>query len=87
MRNQLLRKACTRVRYENIQSLCINVFQTHFCPRLPPHYLGIDDPYEEPDSAEVVMDAYDASGKQRSPEALAAELLQYLERQGYLQGS
>eukprot|EP00200_Dunaliella_tertiolecta_P010022 CAMPEP_0202385050 /NCGR_PEP_ID=MMETSP1127-20130417/58552_1 /ASSEMBLY_ACC=CAM_ASM_000462 /TAXON_ID=3047 /ORGANISM="Dunaliella tertiolecta, Strain CCMP1320" /LENGTH=259 /DNA_ID=CAMNT_0048985077 /DNA_START=86 /DNA_END=865 /DNA_ORIENTATION=- len=49
-------------------------------------FTGIDDPYEEPDAAEVVMDAYDAQGKQRSPEVLAAELINFLEAKGYLEG-
>ena len=56
-------------------------------PHVNTTHTGIDDPYEEPDSAEVALDAYDASGKQHSAEGLAAELLQYLEKQGYLHGS
>ncbi len=46
---------------------------------------GIDDPYEEPQSAECVLEAYDSQGKQRQPEHLAADLLQYLQDRGLLQ--
>ncbi|HWA99065.1 MAG TPA: adenylyl-sulfate kinase, partial [Pirellulales bacterium] len=38
---------------------------------------GIDDPYEPPLSAELVL-----AGDQRSPEALAAEVIGYLQRTG-----
>ncbi len=47
---------------------------------------GVDDPYEEPLSAELVLEAYDAQGNQRSPEVMAAELLEYLEAQRLLEG-
>lgn len=47
---------------------------------------GIDDPYEEPQAAECVLEAYDASGKQRKPEDLAQELLDYLTNKGLLKG-
>jgi hypothetical protein len=45
---------------------------------------GIDDPYEEPEAAEVVLEAFDGEGKQISPMTQAAKLLEFLERQGYL---
>lgn len=47
-------------------------------------FTGIDDPYEEPDKAEVVLEA-EIGGKRVSPEAQAAKLLAYLREQGFLQ--
>ncbi|KIY97563.1 adenylylsulfate kinase [Monoraphidium neglectum] len=49
-------------------------------------FTGIDDPYEEPTAPEVILDARDASGAPRPPQALALELLQYLGDVGLLQG-
>jgi len=40
---------------------------------------GIDDPYEPPTEAEIVLDT-----SQLSPEQAVQEVLLYLERQGYL---
>ena len=48
-------------------------------------FTGIDDPYEEPEKAEVIMEAYDSAGKQKKPELLAGELLEYLEKNKFLQ--
>lgn len=48
------------------------------------NFTGIDDPYEEPDRAELVLDARDASGKMQSAEDMAAEIMEYLESKGYL---
>ena len=39
---------------------------------------------EEPDRAELVIDAKDASGKMQSAEDMAATIMQYLEIKGYL---
>jgi adenylylsulfate kinase len=48
-------------------------------------FTGIDDPYEEPDRAEIVLDAIDgATGKMVGPEAQAAAILAYLEKHGHL---
>eukprot|EP00197_Chlamydomonas_leiostraca_P012212 CAMPEP_0202868030 /NCGR_PEP_ID=MMETSP1391-20130828/10009_1 /ASSEMBLY_ACC=CAM_ASM_000867 /TAXON_ID=1034604 /ORGANISM="Chlamydomonas leiostraca, Strain SAG 11-49" /LENGTH=241 /DNA_ID=CAMNT_0049548129 /DNA_START=11 /DNA_END=736 /DNA_ORIENTATION=+ len=49
-------------------------------------FTGIDDPYEEPLNAEVVLEAYDPSGKQYKPELLAEKLLEYLESKKLLTG-
>ncbi len=64
----------------------IPFFEAHFYSFCCAWCTGIDDPYEEPEAAEVVMDAYDAAGNQRSPEVLAAELIDFLETKGYLKG-
>lgn len=47
-------------------------------------FTGIDDPYEEPDAAEVVLQPYNPDGSKRSAESMAAELLEYLQKEGYL---
>ncbi|PSC74484.1 adenylylsulfate kinase [Micractinium conductrix] len=48
------------------------------------NFTGIDDPYEEPDKAEIVVDARDAAGNMQSAEDMAATIMQYLEERGYL---
>lgn len=47
-------------------------------------FTGIDDPYEEPENAEVVIEAAGADGKLRRPEDQAAQILQFLRGNGYL---
>jgi len=42
-------------------------------------FTGIDDPYEPPQSAEIVLDT-----ERDSPEQSAARILEYLEQRGYL---
>lgn len=42
-------------------------------------FTGIDDPYEPPRAAEIVLDA-----NRRDPDALAAEVVAYLESRGFL---
>ena len=49
-------------------------------------FTGIDDPYEEPDKAELIVDAKDPSGKLASAEDMAAEIIGYLEKKGFLTG-
>jgi adenylylsulfate kinase len=44
-------------------------------------FTGIDDPYETPENAELVIDT-----EQLSAEEAASEILNYLARRGYLQG-
>jgi adenylylsulfate kinase len=39
---------------------------------------GIDDPYEEPDNAELVLEAVDSTGKHVTPQVSAAKILEYL---------
>ncbi len=56
----------------------------HPAPGPPLACAGIDDPYEEPEAAEVVLEAYDGEGQQISPMAQAAKLIAYLEKNGYL---
>ncbi|KAL4438510.1 hypothetical protein ABPG77_000158 [Micractinium sp. CCAP 211/92] len=48
------------------------------------NFTGIDDPYEEPDSPELVLDAKDEAGNMQSAEGMAATIMQYLEERGYL---
>ncbi|CAI5957593.1 unnamed protein product [Closterium sp. NIES-64] len=47
-------------------------------------FTGIDDPYEEPTAAEVVMEVAEEGGVMQSPEAMAATLIEYLEYHGFL---
>ncbi|GJP60105.1 hypothetical protein CLOP_g17243 [Closterium sp. NIES-67] len=47
-------------------------------------FTGIDDPYEEPTAAEVVMEVAGDEGAMQSPEAMAARLILYLEHHGFL---
>lgn len=49
-------------------------------------FTGIDDPYEEPLAPEVVITTGGKAGSAecRSPEAMAGDLLEYLESNGYL---
>ena len=47
-------------------------------------FTGIDDPYEEPSAPEIALDAYDAAGKQYTPQVLAAQVLDFLDARGYL---
>jgi adenylylsulfate kinase len=51
------------------------------------HFTGIDDPYEEPENAEVVVDAKDSSGKMASAEDMAGMIMSYLEEKGYLKSA
>jgi adenylylsulfate kinase len=44
---------------------------------LPP-LAGIDDPYEEPEDAELVLEAYDSQGRQVTPQVSAKKILEYL---------
>lgn len=48
------------------------------------NFTGIDDPYEEPAAPELVIDARDEAGNMQSAEDMAAQIMQYLEQQGYL---
>eukprot|EP00198_Chlamydomonas_reinhardtii_P006623 XP_001695959.1 adenosine 5'-phosphosulfate kinase [Chlamydomonas reinhardtii] len=49
-------------------------------------FTGIDDPYEEPLNAEVVLEAETADGKRISPQDQARTLLEYLHSKGFLTG-
>lgn len=39
---------------------------------------GIDDPYEEPENAELVLEAIDKDGKHVTPQVSAGKILEYL---------
>ena len=45
---------------------------------------GIDAPYEEPDRAELTITAKEEGGEMASPEAMAGEILGYLDQNGFL---
>ncbi|CAI5526154.1 unnamed protein product, partial [Closterium sp. Naga37s-1] len=47
-------------------------------------FTGIDDPYEEPTAAEVVMEVAGEGDAMQSPEAMAATLIEHLEHHGFL---
>ncbi len=47
-------------------------------------FTGIDDPYEEPESAELVIEAAGPDGKLRRPEDQASQILTFLRAKGYL---
>jgi adenylylsulfate kinase len=47
-------------------------------------FTGIDDPYEAPDAAELVLEVKDREGNMASAEAMAGEILAHLEAGGYL---
>lgn len=49
-------------------------------------FTGIDDPYEEPEAAELVIQAADEHGNLRRPEDQARQILDYLRSKGYLNG-
>lgn len=48
------------------------------------NFTGIDDPYEEPENAEIVIDAKDADGKMASAESMASIIVKYLSEKGHL---
>lgn len=48
------------------------------------NFTGIDDPYEEPENPEIVLDAKDEEGKMASAEEMAGTIIEYLEKHGYL---
>lgn len=47
-------------------------------------FTGIDDPYEEPPSPELTITVKDDSGKMLSPEAMAASIIEYLDKNGFM---
>ena len=47
---------------------------------------GIDDPYEEPEAAEVVVEVAKEDGVLLPPELMAQSLIKYLTDKGFLSG-
>jgi len=47
-------------------------------------FTGIDDPYEEPQAAELVIEVSKEDGVLMAPEKMAAQLMDYLKSKGYL---
>mmetsp|Transcript_7410 Transcript_7410/g.26072 ORF Transcript_7410/g.26072 Transcript_7410/m.26072 type:complete len:258 (-) Transcript_7410:501-1274(-) len=50
-------------------------------------FTGIDDPYEEPDSPEILLEVSDKSGNMQHPTKMAAEIAAWLEKRGFLKGT
>jgi adenylylsulfate kinase-like enzyme len=48
------------------------------------NFTGIDDPYEVPEAAEVVLEPFDAHGRPLLPPDQAKQLIVYLEKKGFL---
>lgn len=48
------------------------------------HFTGIDDPYEEPERAEIVLEAFGEGGRIRTPQELSAQILEVLEDAGII---
>lgn len=48
------------------------------------NFTGIDDPYEEPEKAEITLDAKDEAGNMASAEDMAGKIIEYLESKGYM---
>lgn len=48
------------------------------------NFTGIDDPYEEPENPEITLDAKDKDGNMASAEDMAAKIIEYLDKKGYL---
>jgi len=49
-------------------------------------FTGIDDPYEEPKNAELEIEVAKEGGDMVPPEKMAATILQYLDKKGFLKG-
>jgi adenylylsulfate kinase len=47
-------------------------------------FTGIDDPYEEPVNPELAITVAGEDGVMASPESMAADILAYLEKKGFL---
>jgi hypothetical protein len=56
---------------------CMQVAET-FSPATAAVAAGIDDPYEEPEAAELVLEAVDKDGQMVAPQVSAAKILDYL---------
>lgn len=50
-------------------------------------FTGIDDPYEEPQAAEIVIEVTDDAGNRLRPEDSAQAIMDYLEEKGFLRGN
>ena len=48
------------------------------------NFTGIDDPYEEPTRPELDITVAGEDGVMASPEAMAGEIIKYLEKKGFL---
>lgn len=62
----LLETVALRMQVAHVR-MCVDAFPA-----------GIDDPYEEPDNAELVLEAVDSTGKHVTPQVSAAKILEYL---------
>lgn len=69
---------CPRTRAVSLSPLLCESRRLACNARAP----GIDDPYEEPEAAELVLEAVDAAtGKHVTPQTSAARILEYLRAQ------
>eukprot|EP00475_Leptophrys_vorax_P009814 TRINITY_DN16500_c0_g3_i1.p1 TRINITY_DN16500_c0_g3~~TRINITY_DN16500_c0_g3_i1.p1 ORF type:complete len:299 (-),score=31.16 TRINITY_DN16500_c0_g3_i1:87-983(-) len=50
-------------------------------------FTGIDDPYEEPEAAELVIEVSKDDGVLQPPEKMALQMIKFLEEKGILSGS
>jgi len=50
------------------------------------NFTGIDDPYEEPENAEVVVEVAKEDGQLLPPDKMAEVLVRYLDERGFLRG-
>lgn len=50
-------------------------------------FTGVDDPYEEPATPDIVLNVTNAAGEFSSPHDLAATVMGYLEAQGFLRAA
>lgn len=90
--NQIWRFACGRVVMPRVgpglahpSRLIRNTVLTYTAL---PHatYAGIDDPYEEPDNAEIVIEVSKEDGILQAPDVMAKTMLSYLESKGIVPG-
>lgn len=49
-------------------------------------FTGVDDPYEEPQNPEIVLEATDATGEFISAQVMASTLITYIRDRGFLEG-
>jgi adenylylsulfate kinase-like enzyme len=52
--------------------------------RVCPVSVGIDDPYEEPLNAELVLEAVDSEGNKVTPQVSAGKILEYLHAKQFI---
>jgi hypothetical protein len=66
---------CQQLPCVHLQLIALTRLVHHCCPAAA---AGIDDPYEEPEAAELVLEAVDKAGQMVAPQVSAAKILEYL---------